>query len=305
MTSTPTRLLLFTVLALTLGSISTSLTRAETCARLSTGGVSWWPGDGNATDVLDGNSGTLANGAGFAAAKVGQGFELNGVNQYVRVPSNAGLLPGSGSFSLEAWIRTSSRSGIHRIVTTYECGGEVCGSPSGFGSLYSLHVLGGFPVFALRDTTGTTSDLQTLSGPSFVGDGTFHHVAATRDMSSLTMNLYIDGHLDSAAALLPHSQGPIQQDDSETDPFTIGAAVMFGAEHPSGFLRRRDRRGCILPARSLPVRDMGCFQGRRRGALQEHPGRRWRRNCRFDRQLPGGPQPVQGRLGCRRRWRRL
>ncbi len=201
----------------------------DPCVQPPAGAVSWWPGDGAATDILDGNGGTLMNGAAFATGKVGQGFMLNGVNQYVTVPSNAGLVPGVSSFSLEAWVRTSSGSGRRRIATTYECGGAVCGSPLHYGSLYSLYLLNGFPVFDLRDSTGDTSQVQSLLGHVFLADSTFHHVVATRDMSSLTMTLYVDGRLDSSAPLLPHSQGPIQQDDSETDPFTIGAAVMSGS----------------------------------------------------------------------------
>ena len=43
---------------------------------LPSGAVAWYLGNGNATDIVGGNNGTLANGAGFAPGKVGQGFNF-------------------------------------------------------------------------------------------------------------------------------------------------------------------------------------------------------------------------------------
>ncbi len=45
---------------------------AQTCVQPPAGLVSWWPGDGNAKDIISGNDGTLVNGATFATGKVGQ-----------------------------------------------------------------------------------------------------------------------------------------------------------------------------------------------------------------------------------------
>src|SRR5207245_1589335 len=60
--------------ALTTGSEIVSLPNgftviAPVCA-VPFGLVSWWPGDGNANDVVDGNNGTLLNGAAFGAGEV-------------------------------------------------------------------------------------------------------------------------------------------------------------------------------------------------------------------------------------------
>lgn len=41
--------------------------------------VSWWPGDGNANDIIGGNHGTLQNGANFASGMVGQAFSFSGI----------------------------------------------------------------------------------------------------------------------------------------------------------------------------------------------------------------------------------
>src|SRR5437763_2728435 len=53
---------------------------AQTCVQPPPGLVSWWPGDGNAKDIADGNPGTLQGGVTFASGKVGQAFHFNGVD---------------------------------------------------------------------------------------------------------------------------------------------------------------------------------------------------------------------------------
>jgi hypothetical protein len=56
---------------------------AQSCLQPPAGLVSWWPGDGNANDIQDGNHGTLQNGVTFAPGMVGQAFSFDGVDDYV------------------------------------------------------------------------------------------------------------------------------------------------------------------------------------------------------------------------------
>ena len=48
------------------------------CVAAPSGMVSWWPGDGNADDIVDGSPGTLQGGATFAPGMVGQAFSFPG-----------------------------------------------------------------------------------------------------------------------------------------------------------------------------------------------------------------------------------
>jgi hypothetical protein len=66
----------------------------------STGPASLWKAESNANDSVDGNNGTLINGAGFSSGIVGQAFNFNGVDQYVEVANSSNLNP-SASFSIE------------------------------------------------------------------------------------------------------------------------------------------------------------------------------------------------------------
>src|SRR5262245_51719078 len=56
--------------------------QGQSCAPAPAGAFAWYPGDGNAQDV-QGNNGTLLNGATFGAGEVGQAFSLDGLNDMV------------------------------------------------------------------------------------------------------------------------------------------------------------------------------------------------------------------------------
>jgi len=68
--------------------------KCKPCVEPPSGMVSWWPGDGNALDIQNGNNGTLQNGAAFATGEVGQAFTFDGVNDFVEVPDDPSLRIG-------------------------------------------------------------------------------------------------------------------------------------------------------------------------------------------------------------------
>ena len=54
--------------------------------------ISLWNAEGDASDAVGNNSGTLINGATTTTAgKIGSAFSLNGTNQYVQVADSASL----------------------------------------------------------------------------------------------------------------------------------------------------------------------------------------------------------------------
>src|SRR4051794_4534169 len=81
------------------------------CYLVEPGGlIAWYKGEGNAADSAGAHPGTLVNGVGFAPAKVGQGFDLNGFDSYVALSPNLFPYPTSGTgnapFSFELWFST-------------------------------------------------------------------------------------------------------------------------------------------------------------------------------------------------------
>ena len=100
------------------------------------GMVSWWPGDGNASDIVDGNHGTLQGGATFAAGKVGQSFSFDGTDDFVEVPDSPNLKI-TGDITIDAWKNREVGFQFASIVTKYES------DPAGGGTAYALSLLSG------------------------------------------------------------------------------------------------------------------------------------------------------------------
>ena len=69
--------------------------------------VAWWPGDGNAADIIGAHHGLLQNGATFATGFVGEAFLLKAASDAsVRVPDNPALDPTN--ITISAWVKPSS-----------------------------------------------------------------------------------------------------------------------------------------------------------------------------------------------------
>lgn len=77
--------------------------KCRTCTAPPPDLVSWWAGDGNPNDLVDGNNGTLMNGATFAAGMVGQAFSFDGVKAVMDIPDAANL-DLANDFTIEMWV---------------------------------------------------------------------------------------------------------------------------------------------------------------------------------------------------------
>jgi hypothetical protein len=79
------------------------------CTAPPAGLVSWWPGDGNANDIVGSNHGLLSDGTTFAPGFVGRAFNFNGSTAYVQAPT-LNMPTGNADRTLEMWVK------LHRIV---------------------------------------------------------------------------------------------------------------------------------------------------------------------------------------------
>jgi hypothetical protein len=90
------------ILLLSLAALTQS--GAQTCVQAPTGLVSWWPGDGDALDIVGGNNGMLQNGATFAAGMVWQAFVFDGIDDKV-VINSAFPFHNPGGATLDFWLK--------------------------------------------------------------------------------------------------------------------------------------------------------------------------------------------------------
>jgi RHS repeat-associated protein len=82
------------------------------------GPLHWWKGDGNANDSVGSANGTLIDGS-YAPGENGQAFKLDGVDDYVKIPSSA-MSGITGAISVSAWIKPATLSVNQVLVTQYD-----------------------------------------------------------------------------------------------------------------------------------------------------------------------------------------
>lgn len=151
----------------------------KSCTPPPDGLISWWPGDGNANDIIGSNNGALVGGATFTAGEVGQAFSFDGIDDIVLAPAT-GFPTGAAPRTVAFWSKISpsddtttgfaystdaSGKGFYVFPSHWENGGKL--TFSGHGTAYD--------VFALTD----------------LRDGLYHHVAVTYDGAIVTV--YADG----------------------------------------------------------------------------------------------------------------
>jgi hypothetical protein len=176
--------------------------------------VSWWKGDGDATDPASGNNGVLVNGVTFAPGQVGQAFAFNG-SSYVQVPNNPSLNL-TNELTLELWYKDTGSSGpwygliAKRAPSPQGASFGMSASPTGYGlTVY------------LQDPNYPSYQTSTYTpAPT---PGVFHHVAATYAQATseqVEVKTYIDGQLVKIAALSGNLARCLN-----SAPVTIGAST--------------------------------------------------------------------------------
>lgn len=169
-----------------------SLQKSGKCVTPPPNLVNWWPGDGNADDIQDGNPGTPVGGTTFAQGLVGQAFSFDGnVGTGVFIGDQANL-ENLSQITIDAWVNTTG-GGDQPIITKHSSTNPSWVLRTFFGDNT------GRVSFGVETNLGTTVTFNELVSTTSITDGQFHHVAGTYDGS--TVKLYVDGVLEASAPL--------------------------------------------------------------------------------------------------------
>lgn len=182
------------LLILLVGLILTVNANAD-CFPNPSGLIGWWPGDGNANNLLGTNNGTLQGGTtASAAGLVGNAFTFDGTNNFVQIPNSPILQPTN--LTIEAWIKftgldsagTGPAAGVQNIIfkqntqsSTFE--GFDLGKTRVSGSDYFR--------FIVSSGSGQTA---TIRSSTAISTGVWYHVAAVRGPNFT--QLYVNGVLE-------------------------------------------------------------------------------------------------------------
>jgi hypothetical protein len=154
--------------------------------------VSWWTGDGSADDLVGGNHGILRNGAGFGSGIVGQGFLLDGLNDFIEVPDSA-TLDLTNALTIEFWLKSHSASwGVLLDKSdggTYNYGLNI-------NAQYGVQLVYNDPTVFGGDHPGNIHEIAAHFPLPSVNE--FHHFAGSyrqADASHIELSMYLDGAL--------------------------------------------------------------------------------------------------------------
>ena len=158
----------------------------DVCVQPPPGMVGWWPGDGNANDIANGDHGTLQGGATFAPGMVDQAFTVDGTGASVNVPRSPDF-DACEQVSIDVWMKGDPANPMNNccqgLVTTDYFGVEISGGfTSHHGVNFFVNTVGPLDFSHTSDANG---------GSPVVSAGEWHHVAGTYDGTQL--RLYIDG----------------------------------------------------------------------------------------------------------------
>lgn len=159
------------------------------CVAAPSGLVSWWRMDGSSNDSVDGNPGTLENGAAFAEGKVGQAVTLDGIDDHVRIPAAANLNP-SASFSLEAWIYPTVAKDATIVSKWWGYGSPMDQRTFTLGTSATNDLWFGISD-ASHQLDHALHDFRTSA--NVVALNSWNHVVATYDQPTGTRRIYVNG----------------------------------------------------------------------------------------------------------------
>jgi subtilisin family serine protease len=180
------------------GSPSTPETTATTGAGSGDPALmGWWmldDGTGNvAADSSDyGLDGSLVNGPEWDPdGQIGEGLTFNlhvdPTDLDDRVDLDAQILDGASDVTVALWVKTN-KTGVQALVS---------GANAGNDAEFEVVLLSN-PNLQLRFYTGETNETHVVWPVPGVADGTWHHLAVTRDAANDQATLYVDGISEGA-----------------------------------------------------------------------------------------------------------
>ena len=143
----------------------------------------------------------------FFISEPGAALHFDGLNDFVSITHNPSL--SLISFTVEAWVKSTSSKAYGRLVT----------KPVGGGQNFSLVIHNGYPHIRFDSNVGIQAQGATL-----INDGLWHHLAGVYDQSGGTLKIYVDGIL---AATTLTSAIPI----TGAEPLNLGRYDAFYGDY--------------------------------------------------------------------------
>jgi hypothetical protein len=165
----------------------------QTCLAPPSGMVAWWPGDGNANEIVSGRNGSIIGSAGFAPGMVADAFSFDG-NGWIEVADDPIWTLGTEDFTIDLWVRFNTLGGRDPFIAHDNTSGEQNKWIFWYDGL-GHDKQPGVPALRFHINSPHPAPVpfphDTVVAPWSPVLGRWYHVAVTR--SGITYVLYIDG----------------------------------------------------------------------------------------------------------------
>jgi len=161
---------------------------------IADGLVAYYPFNGNANDESrNGKNGTPVNSPTYGtgrSASSGSALQLNGINQYVSLPSSISI---TNEISISFWMKTNLSDNASWPSGTFIVDRDLCNPlrdwSVGLGS-------GG----KLQFNTGKVGTDYVLTSTTNVNDDNWNHIVVVRDTMNQIKRIYINGQLNTSVS---------------------------------------------------------------------------------------------------------
>lgn len=237
--------------------IGRTLPLPPTCVQPPSGMVSWWPGDGNATDIQGANNGTLQGGATFGVGEVQQAFSFPSAGS-VNIPYSS--VPTPAGITVDAWVNPASIVGGASIFNWRSVANNT-------GVTLEQRFTGDGEVLWNVFATGGTGQASVVSGAALLPLNTWTHLAGTYDGTTAT--LYFNG---VAVASGTTTSGPLTTISADA---MIGRNIVVSADAFNGLIDEVEVFNRALSAvEILAIVNAGPAGNCKRAVLQSASSRR-------------------------------
>jgi hypothetical protein len=159
--------------------------------------ISWWRGEGDASDTMGVHPGTAQGGVSYPTAKVGSGFFFDSNDDRVDVPHAEAFNLGAGGFTAQFWMRGTRAQPDYFSALLDKSHGWIDSTG------WTLHCWtnDGHVSFAIGQGGGGNGNFKEVRSHTDMLDGLFHHVVAV--WTGTEGQLFVDGALEDHQPCLP------------------------------------------------------------------------------------------------------